>query len=415
MTGHDRDCDAESQNRLPDGDGSVSPDRSSKRGGASAGSSSTPVRADWQTPLQRDTVAGYRLIRVLGKGAMGVVWEAEEECSKNRVALKVMRQDHEVDENHRRMFRRETEALARLDHPTIAGIFASDHTKQGHEFFAMEMVLGETLDQWLLGRPKTYDAPELELRLRLFQKICGGVHYAHQRGVVHRDIKPSNLVIGGTETSAEEHASTAQPPAIKILDFGLASITDSDLEATTIPDVGVIRGTLQYMSPEQARCDGEVIGVRSDIYSLGVILFEMLAGVRPYEVSHSALAEALRIICEEPPSPIRKHWKWSKKLTPDPATILGKALEKDANQRYASAAELGDDVENYLNSRPIKARPRSAAYRLQKSSARMGGYAIYFAARFVVEGVSRVLSTPSLIARLWVAEKPDNPSSTSKS
>lgn len=402
MTDQERGCEGESQDRLPDDD-------------ASARSASTPVQTEGQTPLQCETITGYRLIRVLGHGAMAVVWEAEDERSKNRVALKVMRHEHGGDENHRRMFRREAEALARLDHPTVAGIFASDHTGDGHEFFAMEMILGETLDHWLQKRPKPYDAAELELRLRLFQKICDGVHYAHQRGVVHRDLKPSNLIICATDSSAGELASTAQPPAIKILDFGLASITDSDLEVTTISDVGIIRGTLQYMSPEQARCDGEVIGVRSDIYSLGVILFEMVAGVRPYELSHSALAEALRIICEEPPSPLRQHWTWSKNLTPDLVTIVGKALEKDANRRYASAAEFGDDVESYLNSRPIKARPPSAAYRLQKSSERVRDNTIFSVVRFVFASVNLVLSTPAVIARMWVARIPSKNNDTSKS
>lgn len=343
---------------------------------------------------------------------MGVVWEAEDERSKNRVALKVMRQGHKVNKDHRRMFRRETEALARLDHPTIAGLFAADHTERGHEFFAMEMVLGETLDQWLLGRPKTYDAAELELRLRLFQKICGGVHYAHQRGVVHRDIKPSNLIVCGPGMSAENPSSRAQPPTIKIMDFGLASITDSDLGVATLPEVWVIRGTLEYMSPEQARCDEDVIGVRSDVYSLGVILFEILTGVRPYEISNTGFAEALRVICEEPPSPLRQSWRWSKNLTADLVTIVGKALEKNLDRRYASAAELGEDVESYLNSRPIKARPPSAAYRLQKSSERVRDETVYSLAKFVVTGISRIHSTPSMIAKMWVKRKADKPGST---
>ena len=142
-----------------------------------------------------DTIAGYRILGQLGRGGTGVVWEAEQEHPRRRVALKVLRRDHLVDEYHTRMFQREAETLARLKHPNIAAIYESGHTDDGHDYFAMELVQGETLDRWLEGRPETIDADELELRLHLFRIICNAVHYAHQRGVIHRDLKPANIIV----------------------------------------------------------------------------------------------------------------------------------------------------------------------------------------------------------------------------
>ncbi|HSN55376.1 MAG TPA: serine/threonine-protein kinase [Candidatus Sulfomarinibacteraceae bacterium] len=319
---------------------------------------------------QQVTVAGYRIIRELGRGGMGVVWEAEQERPRRRVALKVMRRDHQVDELHARMFQREAETLARLKHPNIAAIYASGHTDEGHDYFAMELVSGETLDRWLAGRPKVVDAAELKLRLRLFGTICDAVHYAHQRGVIHRDLKPSNIVVTDEAVSSSGSPHSSAGPTVKILDFGLARITDADIAATTVSEIGMIKGTLQYMSPEQARGDVESIDVRSDVYALGIILYELLAGKRPYDVSRSALAEAVRVICEEPPRSLRQSWRGAGRLDPDLETIAGKAMEKDVDRRYGSAAALGEDVERHLQSQPILARPPSAAYQMRKFAAR---------------------------------------------
>ena len=192
---------------------------------------------------------------------MGTVWEAEQSQPRRRVALKIMRRDHVVDELHARMFRREAESLGRLRHPNIAAIYESGHTEDGHDFFAMELVPGVTLDVWLAGRPTLVDSDELKLRLGLFRSICDAVHYAHQRGVIHRDLKPSNIIV--TDEGVSSGAGSAAKPSltIKILDFGLARISDADIAATLVSEIGVIKGTLQYMSPEQAR--GDVNGHRS--------------------------------------------------------------------------------------------------------------------------------------------------------
>ncbi len=315
---------------------------------------------------QPESIGGFRIIGRLGEGGMGTVWEAEQSHPRRRVALKIMRRDHVIDEVHARMFRREAESLARLRHPNIAAIYESGHTEDGHDFFAMELVPGVTLDVWLAGRPTLIDGDELELRLGLFRSICDAVHYAHQRGVIHRDLKPSNIIVTD-EGVASGDGSAAKPSlTIKILDFGLARITDADIAATLVSEIGVIKGTLQYMSPEQARGDVAAIDVRSDVYALGVILYEMLTGKRPYNVTRAALAEAVRVICEDSPQPVGKSWSGTRRLDQDLETIVGKTLEKDADRRYDSAAALREDVERYLASQPILARAPSAVYQLKK-------------------------------------------------
>jgi serine/threonine protein kinase len=328
-----------------------------------APSSADPTPTDAAHP---STIGEFRILGKLGEGGMGIVWEAEQEHPKRTVALKVMRRDHTIDELHVRMFRREAESLARLKHPNIAAIYESGHTDDGHDYFAMELVRGATLDQWLASRPKRLDEAELDLRLRLFETICDAVHYAHQRGVIHRDLKPSNIIVTEEDVSSTAGAKGRALPSLKILDFGLARITDSDIAATLVSEIGVIKGTLPYMSPEQARGDVAVIDVRADVYALGVILYELLTGSRPYDVSRAALAEAVRVICEEPPAPMNRSWSGVRRLDRDLETIVGKSLEKEVDRRYDSAAALGDDVERYLGSQPILARSPSAFYQLTK-------------------------------------------------
>ena len=340
---------------------------------------------------QPEHVPGYRIIRLLGRGGMGVVWEAEQERPRRRVALKVMRRDHLVDDVHTRMFFREAETLARLKHPNIASIYESGHTDDGHDYFAMELVVGDTLDRWLRSRPAIIDSNELRLRLKLFNTICEAVHYAHQRGVIHRDLKPSNIIVteGPVLGSGSSHSDTG--PTVKILDFGLARITDADVAATMVSEVGLIKGTLQYMSPEQARGDVTAIDVRTDVYALGVILYELLAGERPYDVSRSAIAEAVRVICEEPPKPLPRGG--ATRIGADLATIVAKALEKEMDRRYGSASALGEDVERYLTSQPILARPPSAVYQMRKFAARNRAIVFGAAATLMVLIAGVVVST----------------------
>jgi serine/threonine protein kinase/Flp pilus assembly protein TadD len=331
---------------------------------------------------------GYRIVGELGAGGMGVVYEAEQEEPRRRVALKLIGSGFS-DPVRIRMFRREIETLARLEHPCIARILESGQAEDGRLFFTMELVRGVPLDRHLARAFET-GAPSraaIAENLRLFARICDAVHFAHQRGVIHRDLKPSNLLVvedpgdsgpagggaagggsagggaagGGAPASASR--SRAGGPTFRILDFGLARITDPDSQASLVTEVGAIRGTLQYMSPEQADGDPAAVDVRTDVYSLGVILYQLLTNRLPYDVRGASLLEAVRRIRETVPPPPRQAVPG---LDPDLEVIAAKALEKDAALRYPSAHALGEDVTRHLGSLPILARPPSTLYQLRK-------------------------------------------------
>ncbi len=301
-------------------------------------------------PFER--LGHYRIVRKIAEGGMGAVYEAEQENPRRTVALKIVRSGFASDELLRR-FQHEAQILGRLHHPGIAQVFEAGTapTPSGPQpFFAMELVDGEPLTDYAerhrLG---------VRGRLELMVKICDAVHHAHQKGVIHRDLKPANILVD----------ARGQP---KILDFGVARATDSDLRSATLQtDVGQLLGTLPYMSPEQVAADPLELDTRSDVYALGVILYELLAGRRPYDLSAKMIHEAARVIRETDPVPISSI---DRVFRGDVEIIVEKALEKDKTRRYASAAELAVDIERHLRDEPIVARPASAIYHLQKFARR---------------------------------------------
>ena len=296
----------------------------------------------------RERIEGFRILRELGRGGMGVVFEAEQLSPPRRVALKVVRGASWVDATTLQLFQREIRALARLEHPGIASLYDAGSTADGEHWFAMELVRGEPLTRYAAGRP-------LAERLELFRQLCDAIDYAHQRGVVHRDLKPSNVLVDGRGR-------------VQVLDFGLAKITDQDVAATTVlSEPGAIRGTLAYMSPEQARGDPAAVDQRSDVYSLGAVLYELLTARVPSDVSGVHVHEAARRICEEAPE---RPSRIDASLRGELETIVLKALEKEPERRYPSAAALGEDLRRHLADEPILARPPSGLYHARKLVAR---------------------------------------------
>jgi serine/threonine protein kinase len=337
-------------------------------------------------------VGDFRLVRKLGEGGMGVVYEAEQQHPRRPVALKVIRGGAHVSPDTLKLFQRESSTLARLRHPGIAALYETGATEDGLHFFAMELVRGSTLTAWLGKRPAGPMTPEeLKLRLSVFKKICDAVAYAHQRGVIHRDLKPANVLIPKTTESSSIQDAV---PDIKVLDFGLARITDSDVQATTyVTEMGKVQGTLPYMSPEQVRGNPDEIDLRADVYSLGVMLYEMVTGCLPYDLSKAQIPEAVRIICEEAPKSISATFTGTKRLDADVITIAAKCLEKEASRRYQSAAQLGEDVQRYLSDQPILARSPSTLYQLRKLAARHKGAFAFAATVFVLVTALAVTST----------------------
>ncbi len=322
---------------------------------------------------QPSIVGKYRILATLGSGGMGVVYQAEQEHPRRVVALKVIRPGWSTAELLRR-FERESQALGRLQHPGIAQIYEAGTADTGfgpQPYFAMEFIRGEPLGKYAHARHLSTRA-----RLEIMVKICDAVHHAHQRGIIHRDLKPGNILVD----------ETGQP---KILDFGVARITDSDTQTTRQTDLGQLVGTLAYMSPEQVLADPLELDTRSDVYALGVILYELLAGRLPYSLSRN-LPEAMQTIRDADPAPLSSV---SQNYRGDVETIVAKALEKDRARRYNSAADLAADIRRYLSDEPIAARPPSTVYQLQKFARRNRALVFGISAVFVVLVGGIVVST----------------------
>ena len=366
----------------------LDPTRTSVDTGAGGSSGSVPSHSGGAAPPAPipESVGPYRILGLLGEGGMGRVYEAEQASPRRRVALKVIHAAKALSQQHLHMFEREIETLARLKHPNIAAIYESGRTGDGEHFFAMELVRGVLLNDAVHGPVDGRAA--LERRLALFRAACDAVQYAHQRGVIHRDLKPSNIVV-----TEESGAAT-----VKVLDFGLARLAGSDVMATITTHKDQIQGTLAYMSPEQAQGRPDDVDVRSDVYSLGMILYEMLAGRRPYDLKDRSITDALIAISKERPRPLAEGWPRGLRLDPDLETIVGKALEKDPDRRYPSAAALSEDLGRHLAGQPILARPPSAIYHLRKAMAR-NRVATGLAAALVVSLVAGIAWLGVLYAR----------------
>lgn len=331
--------------------------------------------------LPPGTVVGkYTIEKVLGVGGMGAVYRATQDKPHRQVALKLIRAGVLSSKSIRR-FDLEAEILGRLHHPNIAQIHeAGIDQDSGSPYFAMEYVAGEELGDYV----KDHNLSTRK-RLELFVKLCEAIQHAHSKGVIHRDLKPANVLV--------DHSG--EP---KVLDFGVARATDSNSTGNTMQtNVGQLIGTLYYMSPEQAIGDTTNLDTRSDVYALGVVLYEILTGHIPYDLKDKAIHEAVRVIADS------KHTKLSTydgSLTGDIEVIVGKALDKDKDRRYQSAAELSKDICRSLDNQPISARPPSMVYKTTKFVRRNTGLTIAAACILIIFSIASGIAVTQWVQRI---------------
>ena len=294
-----------------------------------------------------ESIEGYEILNEVHRGGQGVVYKAVQKATKRTVALKVLLEGPYASPRQRHRFEREIDLVASLQHPNIVTVYDSGVTRDERHFFAMEYIHGQPLDAYLSDKSLSIDET-----LRLFQKICAAVNHAHQHGVIHRDLKPGNIRV---DANGEPH----------VLDFGLAKAGAGGLtpDGAPVTVTGEFMGTLAYASPEQTKGDPTLIDIRTDVYSLGVILYEMLTGKYPYQVV-GQMAEVLKNIAEAEP---KKPSTICRQINDEVETIVLKSLAKERERRYQSAENLARDVEHYLSGQPIDAKRDSGWYVLKKA------------------------------------------------
>jgi tetratricopeptide (TPR) repeat protein/predicted Ser/Thr protein kinase len=322
-------------------------------------------------------IGRYEIVRVLGEGGMSVVYEAQQQNPRRTVALKVLRPGVLSPELMRR-FQHEIQVLGSLQHPGIAHIYeaavaefsVAPNVRIPQPYFAMELVRGQSLTAFAANLT-------VRERLELIAKVCDAVQYAHQKGVIHRDLKPANILV--PERTGTPLSDTDLSPHPKVLDFGVARMAAPG-SASMNTEAGRLIGTLAYMSPEQVGGNVQEIDTRSDVYALGVILYEVLSNELPFAVTNCPLHEGIRRIREEEPlrlgarNPVFKG---------DIETIVARAMARDKARRYPSAAELAADIRRYLRGEAIEARRDSAFYVLGKFVARNRAITAAAAALFI--------------------------------
>ena len=335
-------------------------------GGDSIETVTSDVSASEETGM---LIGRYKLLEKLGEGGFGSVWAAEQrEPVKRRVALKIIKLGMDTKQVVAR-FEAERQALALMDHPNIAKVLDAGTTDTGRPYFVMELVKGIPITKYF-----EQEGTKVTEKLQLFMRVCQAIQHAHQKGIIHRDIKPSNVMV--TLHDGE--------PVPKVIDFGIAKATQGELTDKTIyTQYSQFIGTPAYMSPEQAEMSGLDIDTRSDVYSLGVLLYELLTGGTPFdsqELMASGIDEMRKIIRER--EPVKPSTRVSQSLSSDfpPSSgvrvdsissdldwIVMKCLQKDRSRRYETSNGLAMDLQRYLADEPILARPPSLGYRLQKT------------------------------------------------
>jgi len=304
---------------------------------------------DEESPRLPIWIPGYQIVREIHRGGQGVVYEAIQEATKTPVAIKVLLEGSFADRHSKRRFKREINLVSGLRHPHIVRVHDSGLI-DGKYYYVMEYVSGTPLNEYVQAKSLS-----ITDTIRLFSTICDAIEYAHCQGVIHRDLKPGNLLVTDDGTPC-------------VLDFGLAKVTDTAKYSlsTMVSHSGNLMGTLAYMSPEQTMGRPSLIDTRTDVYALGVVLYQALTGLLPYD-SRGDLEETLRSIRQvDPPRPSRHR----KDIDGDVDAIVLKAMEKEPARRYRSAGDLKQDMDAWLDKRPIAARSASSLYLLRKIAIR---------------------------------------------